>query len=418
MKTMLISVGGAEAPIVSSVKSHLPDKIIFFVSKASREQVSAKIMPAIFDGIGKMIDHEFIVTPDEADIGESTKILLDEVPRAMRKLGQDAQWPGLADYTGGTKTMSAAVVWASSMFPCLFNYVGGTERGKNGLGVVLDGSERHVTLQNPWDKLAYFEIQHAMRLFDCAQYANSAELFAKTEGKVTDEKAKRSLSLLAAIVRAYHEWDIFNHKTALSLFSKNFDRLKDFPMSDNPFLPDLSEFTESVEKNYGALKKFDTEPFFLVHDLLSNARRRADLEIKFEDATARTYSAIERTAKIALKKYGIDNSKCDPGCIPETIRQEYILKYSREDTLLHFGCHASFHLLLNLNDDMGKRFSENTRINAHLAERNNSILAHGTHSIDRPKFENLFDDALNLLAISRSDLPVFPSFFKPKGQGQ
>ena len=95
MKTMLVSVGGAETPIIHSIRNHFPDKIIFFVSRSSRTQISEKIMPAIFAEIKKMIDHEFVVTPDEQDIGASTEALLNEVPKAMRKLDCDAIWPDI-----------------------------------------------------------------------------------------------------------------------------------------------------------------------------------------------------------------------------------------------------------------------------------------------------------------------------------
>ncbi len=419
MKTMLVSVGGAETPIIHSIRNHFPDKIIFFVSRSSRTQISEKIMPAIFAEIKKMIDHEFVVTPDEQDIGASTEALLNEVPKAMRKLDCDAIWPDIVDYTGGTKTMSAAVVWASSKFPCLFNYVGGTERSKDGLGTVVDGAEKHVTLQNPWDKLAYFEINDALKLFDCGQYTNSAELFSRISGKVTDERAKRIFSVLQAIVEGYSHWDMFNHGKALSLFSKNIPALNDISESEYFYLPDIKAFTGKLDNNFEFLKNIEHGKlsWFMIHDLLANALRRADIEKKYEDATARTYAAIEKIARLQLQKeYGIDNAKCRPEQIPEKLRIEYSKKYKDNDGVLKFGCIASYELLLHLGDEYGQHFADLAKVKDHLTERNNSILGHGMHSIGKEKFELLFDDAMNILEINRSDLPLFPKFIQNSSQ--
>jgi len=416
MKTMLISVGGAEAPVINSIKAHAPDKLIFFVSRGSRSQISEKIMPAIFADLKKMIDHEFVVSPDEQDIGESTGVLLSEVPKAMRKLGCDAVWPDIVDYTGGTKTMGAAVVWASSKFPCQFNYVGGTERSKNGLGVVVDGAERHVTLQNPWDRLAYFEINDALKLFDCGQYANSAELFAAIEKKVTDERAKREFHVLQAIVEGYSQWDMFNHDKALSLFQKNMPRLKDISESECFYLPKMKDFTERTDFNFKFLQDLKAGgklSWFMIHDLLANALRRSVLEKKYEDATARTYAAIEKIAKLQLQmKYKISNARCRPDQIPDKLRTEYAAKYADSGGFLKFGSIASYELLLHLGDIYGQRFAELANVRAHMSERNNSILGHGICVIDREKFELLFDDALKILKIEVPDLPVFPKFME------
>jgi CRISPR-associated protein (TIGR02710 family) len=416
MKTMLISVGGAETPVILSIKNHLPEKIIFFVSKGSRTQVSEKIMPAIFADLGKMLDHEFVVTPDEHDIGESTGVLLSEVPKAMRKLGRDAVWADIVDYTGGTKAMSAAVVWASSKFPCLFNYVGGTERSKNGLGIVVDGAEKHVTLQNPWDRLAYFEINDALKMFDCGQYANSAELFAKIAEKVTDERAKREFSVLQGIVEGYSQWDMFNHEKALSLFSKNLPRLKDIAETESFYLPKMKDFTERTDFNFKFLQDLKAGgklSWFLIHDLLVNALRRSDLEKKYEDATARTYAAIEKIAKLQLHmKHQLNNAKCRPEQIPDKLRAEYAAKYSDSAGFLKFGSIASYELLLHLGDIYGQRFAELVNVREHMTERNNSILGHGICVIDREKFTLLFNDAMKILKIEISDLPVFPKFME------
>ena len=423
-KIMLVSVGGSTEPIINSILFHKPDKIIFFVSKGSRNSVTSDsynekfnsttrgIMPAVFREINMFIDHEFVVTENHEDIGESTRILLNEVPKAMQKLGVDGLWPDIVDYTGGTKTMSAAMVWASSKFPCQFNYVGGKNRTKDGLGIVIDGNESHVTLQNPWNSLAYFEVGDAMKLFNNGQYTNSEHLFSDITNKVTDENAKRVFSVLTNIVGGYAKWDMFDHHGAMSLIGRNIEALKDIAEAQRYYLPHLKTFVHQVELNFDFLKSIKSRllSWNMIFDLIANAQRRAKLEFKYEDATARIYSAIEKVAKHQLKqKYGIDNSKCDLQQIPESL-QEQFLKHKDIDGKIKFGVIDSYKLLIAFGDIYGKRFAELDKIEAHLTERNYSILGHGLQPINQQKYEALFDDLSYILSLEDDDMPLFPTF--------
>jgi len=166
--TLLISVGGAPGPIVYSIRQNQPECIIFFVSAASRRLVSDKILPQLLQDPGRLPDHEFVVTPDEQDLGLSTFVLMNEVPAALRRLNvTDVEWPRLVDYTGGTKTMSASVVWASSRYPCVMSYIGAADAGgrtRDGLGTVVDGREVCILRQNPWDRVAWMEAHSAIEL--------------------------------------------------------------------------------------------------------------------------------------------------------------------------------------------------------------------------------------------------------------
>ena len=419
VKILLISIGGASAPIINSILHHNPDKIIFFVSKTSRLKVTKEILPEIFNKTKNLIDHEFIVSNDEQDIGRCTETLLREIPQTLEKLDSIKQWPDIVDYTGGTKTMSAAMVWASSKFPCQFNYVGGSSRTKNGLGIVIDGNEVNITLQNPWNKLAYFEINDAVKLFNRGQYANSAELFADIEEKVTDDRAKRVFSILHEVVAGYSQWDVFDHKNALRLIDKNIKPLTDIAETERFYLPNLKSFSETVKGNFEFLQGIKPMQltWLMIYDLLANALRRALLEKKYEDATARCYAAIEKIAKHELMKtYGINNSDAKAELIPDSLRAEYLKKYLFTKTTkdgsisesLQFGVTASFRILVENGNKLGVRFSELDKINSHLTERNYSILGHGMQPSSKQKFRDLFNDALFILDIKEEELPVFP----------
>jgi len=76
----------------------------------------------------------------------------------MRKInGLASNWCPVpifvADFTGGTKTMSVALALATVQAVGRYTYVGGTERTKDGPGMVVDGKERMLHQANPWDAL-------------------------------------------------------------------------------------------------------------------------------------------------------------------------------------------------------------------------------------------------------------------------
>ncbi len=414
---MLANVGGSPDPVIRSILDNEPSSLIFFCSKESRKIVEEKINPALFAETGRFMPQEIIICSDEQDIGLCTVMLLEEVPKALKKLGDTDGWPKIVDYTGGTKTMSAALVWASSKFPCLFNYVGAKDkdsRTKDGLGTVINGKEKSVLLQNPWDQMAYFEALSGIELFNAGQYANSAGIFAKICDKTSlAKRGRRLISVLAEIVQGYSAWDSFEHKDALRLIGKNLTPISDLSDSEVSFHFDLKDFQRQVQANFEFLQQIKPAQITwnLICDLLSNALRRANLEKKYEDATARTYAAIEKIAKHQLSlKYGIDNSNASPEQIPDQLRKNYTEKYSCENKSLQFGAIASFKLLHCLNDVYGERFMRREKIEAHLTERNYSILGHGIQSINHNKFRDLFDDAIFLLNIEETSLPIFPVF--------
>lgn len=424
--TLLISVGGATGPIVYSIRRNQPQKVIFFVSLDSRSLVTSTILPQLMEDPGTIPDLEFVVTPNEQDLGQSTFVLMSEVPSAMRRLNvADLKWPQMVDYTGGTKTMSAALIWASSQHPCKMSYIGAGDvegRAKDGLGTVIDGREVHFIQDNPWDRIAWLEARSALEIFNRGQYANAAALMRKMVERVSEELPCRIFTVLAEVFEGFHRWDIFDHRNALRLIEPNLSHLPELAETHQILIPGLKEFSLSVQEQFETLKgiKPGEKSWALIHDLLANALRRAELEQKYEDATARCYAAIEKTAQHELSlKYGIDPSNARAEQIPDKIRNEFVRRYETSYRMrdgsqgrkLQFGLIPAMELLFSLDDPIGQRFMQRReKLRPHLAERNYSILAHGIRAIDYPKFRELFEDALYLLNLTESNLIRFPTF--------
>jgi CRISPR-associated protein (TIGR02710 family) len=419
IQSMLISVGGAPAPIIKSIELNKPEKIIFFASRDSYKSVTEAILPEVAKSLDRIPQHEIVVTSDFQDVGESAFALLREVPVALEKLGINDKWPEYVDYTAGTKSMSAAVVWASSRFPCTFSYIGSesTEsRTKGGLGIVLDGKERCLLLENPWNAVAYYDVRQAINIFNGGQYANAVIVLENIIDKVTAEHRKCFLTLLCGVWKGYAAWDKFDHRNANHEFGKNIKALLDLAPQEELLLPGTKLFAENSFECYETLKGLSKEKSALswdkIYDLMANALRRADMENKFDDATARCYAAIEKYGKHALKlRHGIDNSRCRLDQLPEHLYKEYEKYKTFDNDYLQFGLQATFGLLATMGDDAGLRFTDiQDQLIKLLALRNNSILGHGNVPVKEDNFYSLFNLGLILMKLTKEELVQFPKF--------
>ncbi|MEA2012780.1 MAG: hypothetical protein U9O87_06825 [Verrucomicrobiota bacterium] len=189
--TLIISVGGSIEPILYSIKNNNPDTVIFFVSYITRDIVKGKIISNLQKADNTHIPYDFILTPDEQSIGKSTFVLLNEIPKITKKLTGQMKFPEMVDYTGGTKTMSAALVWACSEYSKKFSYIGSlypSGRDKNRAGIVISGQERSFLSENPWNQIAFFEINKGIDLFNQNLFPQAIKIFEKAEKKITNEK--------------------------------------------------------------------------------------------------------------------------------------------------------------------------------------------------------------------------------------
>jgi hypothetical protein len=161
---LIISVGGTPEPVAYSLDHHRPEKVIFFASAGSRAEVETRVRPLTSH---RWLDQEVVQTASHEDLTLCLQALERDLPRALANLG--LRFEDLTvDYTGGTKTMSAALVLATIHKPVRYSYVGGKVRSKEGLGVVLDGSEAVVQSPNPWDVLASELRRRIARQFNSA----------------------------------------------------------------------------------------------------------------------------------------------------------------------------------------------------------------------------------------------------------
>lgn len=410
MKAMIISVGGTPAPIIFSLNHQRPDYICFFVSEESRSIIERDILP----GLGfKPRHHYWIITPSAENLSECYRVISKELPQILKKWEVDPK-DFIVDYTGGTKTMSVALALATIENSSLYTYIGGVERSKEGIGVVINGKEKMWYLDNPWDEMAVLERKEACLLFNKARYSAAAEVFARTSERVS-QRNKAFFKAMWQLTEGYDLWDKFRHKEARKkLYSSRNVIDASAVISDKAEIIALSN---ALKENLNFLDELqnnkDQKGLLFFYDLLANAKRRADLEDKFDDAMARLYRAMEAIAQFRLEsQYGIKTSDVKVKQIPASLKEDYKAKYVDENNgRIKIPLSASYRLLKELGDKYGKSFFQHydKELKIMLDVRNKSILAHGFYSVKEETFRNMYSVILKFTGISGEQIPEVPA---------
>ena len=408
IRAMIVSVGGTPAPIIYALNHSKPEFICFFVSRQSKKMVEEDILPNL-DFKPKYQD--LIITPNADLLTDCYATLSKNLPNLLDKWEVDPS-EVCVDYTGGTKTMSVALTLVTINNSCCYSYVGGDERSKGGVGVVVNGKERMWFLENPWDEIAFTEKREASILFNKARYSSAAEVLEKCVEKVSKEK-RPFFKALIEMVRGYELWDSFKHKQAKVKLYRCRDVLTAYASGSEK--AELINLIQKIEENISFLENLESNRIssrFYFLDLLGNARRRAKLEKKFDDAVARLYRAMEILVQAELRqKFGINTSDVKIQDIPEKLKGEFVIKYKdQKDNKIKIPLFASYQLLHEKGSILAEEFFKNyeKEIRPLLDVRNQSILAHGFNPVDEEIFLKLFNVVMNFSNTEEKDIPEFP----------
>lgn len=384
---LICTVGGSHQPIVSAINDLRPDFVVFICTDrdpatnqpGSRVQIEGKgncikahngdanpTLPNIPTQTGLASEqYETVLTlSDNLDrIYLDCVTAIDDISRRF----PDARI--VADYTGGTKSMSAGLVMAVVESPGIdLQLVTGSRAD---LIKVQDGSQfsgkadcervRYRRLTEPyrraWQRYAYSEA-----------VAGLAGL--KPPGGLRDEYTRfRELS------RAFAEWDNFNHAQALSI-------LKTYA----PSLPDhLKKYLSTANQlNDNNQDKCDAARLL---DLFRNAERRA-AQGRYDDAVARIYRLIEWSAQWLLKvQAGIETGDVRPEKIPDHLTLTQNRKGQWQAGLFNAWQLVKHHTKGPAADFITEQ--ENT-LRSHIEARNTSILAHGFTPIQNNQWQPIY----------------------------
>lgn len=406
-RLLICSVGGSPEPVAAAIRHWRPARALFLCSEQARESAGAALAAAESAG-GLPVPpgcRDQTVLLDPQDFQQTLRDLraLDRHVRSWQQHG--AEYAVVVDFTGGTKVMSAALALAARRWKCTFSYVGGEERSKSGLGVVVSGRERHFHQLNPWDALGYQAVEDAVSVFNHGGYAAAAALLELAVKMADKPDVKRELSTLAAVTKAYAAWDRFDHKEAKQEFNNALKHRNDL----NVIFPhDAAALVMRLERHCSRVSKLEAsaEPKReWVEDLYDNACRRA-AESRWDDAVARLYRAFEAMAQVRLReKYKIPDTKGVPlESLPEPLREEWDPR--ARDGKLQLGLQDAYALLKALGDDLGTRFSGlglDHPEKSPLAARNQSVLAHGFRPVGKAAYNQLEQKFVELASMSAAE---------------
>lgn len=386
-QTILIcTVGGSHQPIVSAIQELQPDYVMFVCTgrdpatgrpgsdtqitgkgnciKARREDDKPSL-PAIPLQCGLEPGQYTLVITVSDDLDQ---IYLDCM-QAIEKTLQDFPEARIyADYTGGTKSMSAGLVLAVLENPGIeLQLVTGSRAD---LVKVRDGSQSSA--------LANIEQIRFQRMLapyrQCwGRYAYSEALSGSREIPMPGPQQLRAqLTRFRELSRAYSEWDNFNHQTALNILQHYAPVL---PGAMKPYIGMVMRLNDNDPKKRDAAR---------LYDLYLNALRRAR-QGRYDDAVARLYRLVEWTAQwLLLHQCGIDTSDVSEVDIPADMQ----LTQNREGRW-QAGLFLAWQLVRVKTAGAASEFikTDGNQLQNHIKTRNLSILAHGFSPVDERNWQ-------------------------------
>lgn len=421
MATLLVlTVGGACAPVITAIRDYRPDFVCFVVScgpRGSRTTVDGPGNPcgdsrkikcpecskdvSLGDPKGANIltqtglkEHQYEIL--ELDEPDDLPACYTRVRTALARLREDhTDWRLLADYTGGTKTMTIALALAALEAGYELSLVRGARAD---LVKVRNGTEM-AALVNVGDVRARQQMAEARRLFNTFAYTSAAGILQSSLlTEPLSSELQREIGGWVTLCRAFDIWDRFDHAQAQSL---------------------LETYQSRAVPQWRFLKQLAGKPpgYALVLDLLHNAERRAGRG-RHDDAVARLYRALELMAQTRLEQRepALNSGDLNPALLPDALQVKY--EALREPGgKIKLGLRQDYELLAELADPLGKVYQEHVnRLLQALSCRNESILAHGQTPITNNAWQEMHQTAVEFVQAGlkalqvRLDAPQFPQW--------
>jgi CRISPR-associated protein (TIGR02710 family) len=354
-KSLIVTTGigsTVEDGIFFSIKKQNPTHVCFIATKESTstiEKIKEKCRNA---GMELTFEEQRVSNENDVDkIYAECIALIDRLLKSGFRKDQIA-----ADYTGGTKAMSAGLVLAAVDREIEgISYVYGD---RNQEGRVISGSERLTTL-SPQLPLEAKVIEKAVLLFNQYQYAACRSVLEPY--RFPSQERRRRVDALITLSHAFEHWDKFDLGKAKEHLSKlDEETAKEMNIKDK--VEKLRQWLYKAHKKEKTLDTDGASQLWAI-DIFCNAKRRAK-EGKYDDAVARLYRVLEMMLQI-----------------------EYLRIFGEETKV---GLVETLEKLSGRDSDSAvlKRFAaKRQELLKLLSMRNSSILAHGLEPITKEKYD-------------------------------
>ena len=399
MKTLLIlTVGGSCEPLVNAIKAEKPDFVYFVCSSGSKGS------HITVDGTGNPCkesggeERPSIVVQASLEKGRYQKWEVDDPDGLAHCCGRlmelaheirerfGTEHPRIvANYTGGTKTMSVALALVAMIEE---NWELQLNKGPR-VDLVKVRSGDVPILINKWEVFADHIINAIKESLSRYDYAEAAELASDALKRPLSEERQNRFQRIYTLARAFEAWDRFDHEEAYNLLE--------------PFAKDFVEHKIALERILGRSKR--GSGYEKVGDLIRNAERRA-IQSRYDDAVARLYRALELFAQLRLKQIlpmgetergdAEEGFKTPLESLPKGLRDKYGPYI--EKGVLKIGLVQDYELLADLEDLVGLLFQKRKeKMLDALKRRNYSILAHGLSPLTETEYKDVRDKIVGFI---------------------
>lgn len=382
MHTALIcTVGGSHQPVVTAIRRSQPSRVVFVCTDTdpatskpgSRTQIEGRghcIRERPTDAAPTLPNiptqcelaegsWEILVVPAD-DLDEAYRLIRSKL-RATRESCPEAYV--IADYTGGTKSMTGALIVAAlDERDVTVQFVTGARQD---LVKVRDGTQAPTPAA-----------VDAIRLQrDMAPFLSAWSRYAYEEAAAgldalpapADRRLRAGWQRARDLSAAFSAWDRFDHAGALSLLAA-------YESAAAPLLGslyrDLKLLTREQDPGAEGLRLWD---------LWLNAHRRAAAG-RYDDAVARGYRLLEWTAQWVLRT---EKGWCT-GDLPPEVGAAAGLRPG-DDGRFQAGLFGAWSLVRSHCQGPAQVFfaANEPALRDHISRRNRSILAHGHTPIDQ-----------------------------------
>lgn len=426
---LVISVGTSYEPIVLSISIFHPKQILFLYTERSEQTLN------------KIIHYCAL----EADLYEKRRVneidpidIYREIKDAYLRWGRPLRM--YIDFTGGTKTMSAAAALAGAMIDVQMVYVGSDDylvdfRKPN------PGSEQLVYIDNPLSVFGDLEIEKAFELFSRNNFSGTIEKLEQIKDRIPDPDIRQELNFVWLLAHAYESWDALDFVPAWDYMNQLYKEIRrdqrihpDFLLMDKAqqmsdqleVLEKLHEIPAQIrEKKQINVLKNDEQIQALMFTMLQNALTREEQQ-KYDMATLLLYRLLEMIEQSSLARYGLyvsrmeyRNTVFDEERCPEVkdlgpnerltwlkdevnrLRSALFRTSNNQNLPNPVSLLDGYMILTALRDPVtegigGKPVSFLQKIRSKVFLRNNSIFAHGLGPVSTADYEKFRDFVLEV----------------------
>lgn len=242
---LIMSVGTSYEPLVLDIQLLQPRRILFLYTERTE---------CILEKIVKYCQLD-AMRYSKREVNETDPLdIYREIKAAYLKWSRPDKM--YIDFTGGTKSMSAAAAMAGAVINVQLIYIG-TTHYLTDFRKPEPGSETLYYISNPVEIFGDLEIEKAFALFDKFNYAGAKKKLEELKESVPTPDIRQQLSFVYDLALAYEHWDALEFPAAyetMRSLTRELERdsrlNRDFLMMD--FLPTLKK-QETILKQLNEL---------------------------------------------------------------------------------------------------------------------------------------------------------------------